>query len=487
MNSTFAMFNSIPGAFLTPPGSLMAWQEWMTDSIALLPEQVTEGSPVPAALLSFSNAQPLMNVSIPWEFWKVAVANSSYLIASSDLTGEQQIEGSLLKVEPLDTTGQFLAGIRCQVQGDCQGALEAYRRVQAVNPAIPRVSNLQGLCYRMLNQTEDAEKAYLREMEICPDLPDSYCNLGILYRKTGRDNLARGMFEKSLDRNSMYWNALLQFSKFIFETEGASARLLSSLNHRLITLHQGFPQVQDHLANVAAKLNITFQDYLARIRQEAGVLADPAVLAFIKRTEELRLNGAYFSALRGYSLLLSRTPAGTPLESFLLNWIAKHLAAFELRIPEGLQEVFRRIKSDLIAERPSLATQDVQPLPPPEIDGSGRLTAEEFFALVLEAIMKDGQIKPEEMQIVFRLKNSLRISEATHKAVFAQTARKMQSRCLSDDGGDFEPIALYKTLHEAVVRDGVVEASEKKLLEIAQEALELLPEEVSRFPVEVKS
>jgi tetratricopeptide (TPR) repeat protein len=484
MNSNFAMFNAVPGAFFSPIGGLMVWQEWMTDSLALLPERIQEGKPTAAVLLSFTNAQPLMSFNIPWEFWKIATAASAHLIVSGDLTGEQQLEGSLLKLEPLDTTGQFLAGIRAQIQGDCAGALNAYKIALAANPALPRVANLQGLCYRMLNQSEEAEKAYLREMEICPDLPDPYCNLGILYRKTGRDSLARGMFEKSLDRNTMYWNALLQFSKFILETEGPNAKLLSSLNHRLITLHHTFPQVHEQVAIVAAKLNLPLHDYLTRIRHDAGVLADPAVLAFIKRTEELRLNGAYFSALRGYALLLERTPAGSALESFLLNWIAKHLTAFEARIPKELIDVFRRIRGELLAARPAL-TQQGGPTPPAEISGSGRLTPEEFFALVLEAVLKDGQIKPEEMQMVFRVKNALRISEATHQAIFAQTAKKMQSQCMADDGWDFDRVRLFKTLHEAVVRDGKVEASEKKLLEIAQEALELLPEEAARFPIEI--
>lgn len=484
-----------PSVAIRTDGGVLAWQDWMCDSIALL----GTGRPGQVALFSFTNGSTLETGIIPGESLDILATGQHYSLLSDDLGPDLRYEGLIRKNEPFEATGAFFKGIQCQTHGDLGSAVTIYQELQQTQPILPRVANLLGLCLRVSQRLPEAEQAYLKEIEIAPQFPDVYCNLGILYLKTGREHLARTMFEKALDRDQFHLNSLLQWSKFLKNSGEGGSKIAASVNVRLFNGYPEVPQVQEHLTELAAAQGISLQQLGMQFRAGAGPLAEPKLMNLMKRVENLRLNGALIAALRGYSHIL-RKAGGTSMEGFFHHWVRKRMAAIDAVRPKFLDETWNDLTLEIMNEHPVFAkslqeastsaptTGNAPPAPSPDSEppALAPLTPEEFFAMTLEEVMRDGQIKPEETNVVCRLKNLLRIDEAAHTSMFNEAVARARGNPLADDGGSFDSHRLFKRLVLAVVRDGKVEPHEKKLLSIASEALELSSQEVKALIAEVQ-
>jgi tetratricopeptide (TPR) repeat protein len=484
----FVSHDGIPSVAFRPEGGVLTWQDWMCDNLALMGSPRSDGT-VGVRLFSFNSGQTLGEAALSSQEAELLRGSDRYLLETGELGDDLRWEAMMVKHEPCDLSGDLIAGIQAQSHGDLESAAAAYQRVRQRSPKLPRVANLLGLCLRLTGNVTEAEQAYLQETELMPQIPDAFCNLGILYLKTEREQLARTMFEKALDRDQFYLNALLQSAKMLAGHEKKPSRLAASLNLRLLTIYHDIPQVQEHLMKLATNLAMSAAEFSAFLRNESGVLSDPPFLLLMRRVESLRLNGAYLATMRGFAHLL-RKAEGTPLETFSGHWTARRLAVIEPFIPPPMQPAWRVAKQELVDRLPAgtmAETGEATTVAEPPTRTT-ELTAEEFFEMALFEIMRDGQIKPFEAQILFRLKNALRIDEETHQRLFHKVEARLHQNPLVDDGqDDFQGERLFRQLVMAVLRDGRVEPQEKKLLTIAAESLELPAAEVRRIIAEVQS
>ncbi len=476
-------FQGLPCVTFQVDGGVLGWQDWMSNSLAIYPEFV-DGEPASLTVFSFQAGAPLATVPITVEQYRSLAPSQFHVLSSADLGEDQAAEGILVKAERFDRTGRLIEGIRLQTQGKLAEAIDAYRQAFQETPGIQRAANLIGLCCRFLERPAEAEEWYLKETEIAAHTPDPYYNLGMLYQKTNREKMARTMFEKALDRDQFHLNSLLHFSRMLARSDERKSRLANSLNLRLLVGFAELPQIQEHLFEMSRLQGVTPQDFVSHLRAESGPLCAPPVLQLMKRLEMLRLNGGFIALVRGFSLLLEKT-AGGQLEKFFLHWCARRLNGIKQHLPEILVPHWEAAIEELNARFPGLGKQETA-AQAPSTHRTEALTAEELFGLVLLEILRDGQIKSDESQMIFRLKNALRIDENAHRRIFAKVEASLKANPLVDDGAAFDPRRLFRQILLAVMRDGKIDPEERKLLAIASEALELLPEEMKKIVDGVK-
>ncbi|HNV69867.1 MAG TPA: tetratricopeptide repeat protein, partial [Candidatus Ozemobacteraceae bacterium] len=429
----FTRLGSYPGfAFSLGKGAL-AWQDWMTDFL-VASSMSFDGAQM--AIISFLSGQILHRAELSAEAAELLRAGSGYALFSQDFTPDVQFESLLVKAEPYDFTGQFWQGVQHQMQGSYEQAVAAYQQAIAANPLLPRAHNLLGLCLRQLQRLEDAEQAYLQETTISPDSPDAFANLGVLCVKTGRTDEARGHFERSLDRDQFYLNALLQLSRLLQSASDTSAPLLKALHLRLLAGHADQPSVQELLQSAATAAEKTLPEYISSLQSTLDLDA----LRVIKRLETLRQNGAMLALLSGYTHLLERIPPHPGAAAFLMNWVRQRLTTLAPRIPDFLKPLWHAQTQVLYQRWPDLTSSQKASAPTdtPADGPTGALSADEFYELLLQEVILDGQVQPEEVQLVGRAKNLLKIDQPTHDRLWLQVRQRRQASLQSDDGRAFD-------------------------------------------------
>ncbi len=449
--------------------ALAQWPAWMLEPLAPLMLDAAAG----LGLFSFQSARPF--ATGPLADAATLASARGLLVVCEGLPAEAQLETALARAEPIDVTGAFYRGIVEQTRGEFAAALASFAAVLTAQPKLPRVRNVQGMCLRRLGRTDEAERAYCDEIDNDPQAPDAYCNLGVLYSKTGRQAMARVQFEKALDRDPFYTNVLVQLSRLVLDQEGPKAPLLAPLAWRLFTLYFDAVQVRQHLETLAAAAGVSLDQFRVQVETKAGPLRDPQVLALLRRVEMLRHNGCRLPALRAIAALLQATSTHPTVANFAVDWAARRLALLDERpAPEALREAQERVRAELLAAWPQLARGVAAPGAAP-MPNAGALTPEEFFEVALEEVFGRGQLNREDMQLILRLKNLLRIDAATHQRLFNDAAARHAGNSMVDDGVEFDAERLFSRLVVAVARDGKLEPGERKLLDLACEALEVTP------------
>lgn len=447
------------------PDGAAQWPFWAVEQVTPL----VVSPPREVALFSFSSGRILAR----GECADPDVGNGPSITLCGDLPAAAQIESALLHADPIDRTGDFHRGIIHQTRGEFDAARQAFEAAIAAEPKLWRVHNLLGLCRRLSGDQTGAEDAYHQEIDRNPGSPDAHCNLGVLYLKTDRQHLARTQFEKALDRDPFYLNALVQLTRLARTQEGAQSPLIPPLAWRLFVLFSDLPAIRQHLDDLARDAQMPLDQYRSQCEGRAGLLRDPQLLTTMRRIEQLRHNGCLVQVWRGLDFLMAQTRTNPALSAMLTDWSARRMAAVNsLPVPPAIASTCTEIRTAVLARWPALAT--VSPSGPAL--PTAALTAEQFFALALEEIFRDGQVTREETQLIMRLKNALRIDSETHQRLFNETASRYAGNTLADDGGDFDAQRLFRTLVLAVARDQRLDPGEKRLLDIACEALEILPE-----------
>lgn len=469
-----------PVLTLRPEGGLLAWQDWMCDAVSVLTLRPA-GEPPSLALFSYRTGGCLAHFQLPAPAMEALAAAHRYVVVSDELEGSWQTEGTILKAEPVDPTGALHQGVRHQAEGRLREAVAAYHRALAASTGLPRLRSLIGHCLRLDGRLEDAERVYQQEIERFPHLPEPHAGLGILYLRSNRAQMARTMLEAALERDQFCLPALLHLSRLLAEQSGPASRLSATISHRLLVTYASLPAVQEHLQALAAAAGLSPQDFAVRVRAHAGLVTDPGLLTLMKRLESLRLNGAFLAALQGCGHLLDKV-ADTHLAGFFHHWVAKRLALFPPTFPGFLQPLVETARQGLHQRFPGL-TQPL-PAPDPATGSPTALTREEFYELVLEEILQDGQITPVEQTLLARLRHALRIDETMHQKLFAKAATFV-SLPMADEGGDFTPARFLKKLALAILRDGQIDPQERTFLDLAREVLDLPPETLSTLLAEV--
>ncbi len=470
--TTFRMSGGRPAIVFRPDGGAMTWQDWMCQPVALLAE--APGSPDRAILLSFQSGSALATVTLPREFLAALTSGKAHLLASGDVPESQDADAAVVKLEPFDASGCLHEGIKKQMRGELDAAVEAYARAEAEVPGLPRAANLRGLCLRLLGRNEEAEAAYRREIEMTPAMPDAFANLGILFARAGRNAEARAMFEKALERDQFYLNALLHFARLLAAEAQKASRLFASLNMRLLGAWADVPQAQEHLLAMASACGASPAEFAALLRAEAGWLADPFVLQTMKRCEILRLNGAFIATLRGYGVLLDRT-AGTSAAAFFRNWVTRRVALIETMFIDIYKKEWNDLKTELQARHPELAPASPAPTADAGRDAQpgreGAMGPEEFYSIIVTEILRDGQVSQQEAELLGKFRAVLRISDQAHARILDGAVAATPRSPMTDGGGEFRREAFLRRLAAAVIRDGKIDELERKMVILAAQAL----------------
>mgnify|MGYP001618829481 CR=1 FL=1 len=465
---SFGQTGSAPWVAFQLAGGALSWQNWLSDPLTIT--GVREGSSE-LAVLSLHSGQILLREPATEKQFQLLSQTSGRFLLSADLPEEMRLEHSLWKEEPFDSTGLFFQAIRLQMQGDYLKALDAYDRLLLTNSVFPRVNNLRGLCLRLLQRLEDAEAAYLKEIEVKPHSPDPYANLGIVYLRTGQEQMARTMFERALERDPFYFNALLHLGRLLQKIEAPDSGVLKALHLRILASHGENPATQVALSDAALRLNLGLVEYHARLQSDM----DLTILRFLQRLELLRQNGGTLALLRGYAHLLERAGTQKPLLGFLADWIRQRITSAP-PLPEPLASGWEKFRQEMLARWPLLAKESgklsFQPISL-EHNSTGPVTAEEFLELLLAEIWRDGQMQPEERLLLSRLGTSLGIEPGQYQRLQARMENRKQISPLIDDGKTFDAWRFFRTLLAAVQRDVRLAPVEKTYLRLAAEAMQL--------------
>ncbi|MBI3324988.1 MAG: tetratricopeptide repeat protein [Candidatus Omnitrophica bacterium] len=81
-------------------------------------------------------------------------------------------------------------GYEHQRQGDFTGAMAAYQKAAALDPAYPTPHNDMGILYEQMGQLEDAKRAYEQALTIDPNYLEAHANLAMLYERLGEKDQA---------------------------------------------------------------------------------------------------------------------------------------------------------------------------------------------------------------------------------------------------------------------------------------------------------
>ena len=475
--------DNLPVISLKLKGGILSWQEWMCDSVSLLVSEVNENV-ASTKVVSFQTGTALDSVQIPFTDLNKLNDQPHFAIATDDISPANFYEGFLIKNEPIDLTGNFLKGISFQSMGEIDQAIEAYKQAIHANRSISRLHNLLGLCFRLKGNMIEAEHSYQRSLELNPHQAEALCNMGILYQKSGQRDKGLLAFKNALDKDPFYLNALIQFSKTLVESGNANDPILSSINLRLLSVYSDLPIVQDVLANSAHALRISGKELAEKLRSENSAMADSKTMLLLRRTENLRLNGAYFSALQGYEILLAKTKQTFAAE-FISNWVSKKIKTILPLIPEQVKPVWngkiQSICEDFPTVKAKLSGQEIPQAASP-------LTPKEFFAQTLVEMLRDGQIEEGEARFINQLRQVLKINDETYNSIFKSVSNLVQNNPMMDrsQGGAFNPKRLFSNLAKAVFRDGKVEEEEKKILVFASKAFGISSEDANKILSEAR-
>ena len=446
-----------------------AWNEITEDNVSIM--AIKEG------LAIFSFATGAMIASAAADAHLLAKLSGSTTVALNRQAQQPATEENLLfKFERFDLTGQFAEGISAQATGDTASAIASYQKVIEADASVGRVYNLLGLCQRLNNDTSAAEASYRKALEAFAEAPDAWCNLGILYQKTGRDVEAQEFFGEALKRDEFYFNALLRRAAWFLESGQVASPDFAALNLRLLMHYSELALVQRHLIACANRLDMSLEDYCERLHGDHGILANSKIQQYFRKIEGFINNGAFGQASGYMQMLIDMIPQ----------------MHGEQQVTEWLQPRFEKISSRFAADAPYEFVKTVRQL---AASNSGRqaaeperkpLTGPEFFSMVLLEIMRDGQIEPAEQELIKKLKTALNVPDELFMKMFNNVRRQLAGVELS--GGlreRFSHQRLFKNLCQAAFRDGVVEESEKKILGFACRAFGISSEEFKRIIAEV--
>ena len=388
-------------------------------------------------------------------------------------------ENAIFKCEAFDATGSFAAGIRCQAGGDIAAATGFYQGVVSADPSLARAWNLLGLCQRLNGEIVAAEKCYHKAIELAGDLPEAFCNLGILLQKSGRENEAQALFSQALDRDNFYFNALLRRAEWLLEGGQINNPEFSELNLRLLMHFSEIGAVQRHLFSSASRFDMVIEDYSEKLHNENGAMANSKIQKLQRLIEAQVLNGAWGAAAGNMQLLAGMTPQ-TQAEKAVASWCRVRAGRVLSRLQGRLDDAafVAVLKGFFVPTRMVAST--------PEEISKSPLSVAEFFSLVLLEVMRDGQIEPAERDLLQRLRTALNVSEDAYITMFNNVRRQLAG--IEVTGGlreKFSHQRLFRNICQAAFRDGVIEESEKKILGFACKAFDISSEEFRRIIAEV--
>ena len=130
---------------------------------------------------------------------------------------------------------------------DLGRALAAQRTLAAERPHDPQVLNDLGNLLMLVGETEGAEEAYRRALEIAPEMTSARYNLGLLLLQTDRPRRAQEELERVLDAEPEHAWAHYQIG-VILDRRGAERRAVKHYGRAFrLDPQLAFPEVNPHV------------------------------------------------------------------------------------------------------------------------------------------------------------------------------------------------------------------------------------------------
>jgi protein O-GlcNAc transferase len=112
----------------------------------------------------------------------------------------------VLRTNPTQPDALYLLGVFSHQTGDQEAAIELMRRAIRVAGEQPRLHEILGLALMSRERYDEAEASLVRASE--SGTPEAFNNLGILRKKQGRIDDAIAAFERAIERNRSFADAL---------------------------------------------------------------------------------------------------------------------------------------------------------------------------------------------------------------------------------------------------------------------------------------
>ena len=116
-----------------------------------------------------------------------------------------------------ETEKKFLEAEKYRANKDFSKAIDIFKTILTQFPKLPPALHNIAICYTELNQIEEAEKSYLKCIDIKPVSILSMNNLAKLYYKTGQYKKALPILEKSLLMKEDQETVVEVFAQCLFE------------------------------------------------------------------------------------------------------------------------------------------------------------------------------------------------------------------------------------------------------------------------------
>jgi protein O-GlcNAc transferase len=255
----------------------------------------------------------------------------------------------VLRSNPSQPDALYLLGVLSHQTGNQEAAIDLMRRAIRVAGGQARLHEILGLALMSLERYDEAERSLVRASEF--GTPESFNNLGILRKKQGRLDEAVTAFERSIERNPSFVDALYNL--------GNAHRANNSLETAAECFRRALALDTAH-ANALAALSQTLRaqgEGAETLREFADAARFyRAALSFDSASHEVKHNLAH--------ALFELGQADEALDLFREAALGPRAALPRAMIAVMIPGAPKATNQDILAARRTFAENDLPPLRP---------------------------------------------------------------------------------------------------------------------------
>lgn len=407
------------------------------------------------------------------------------LLAAARAAGSKDLETKLEEVaREADPVGQANLLARLALDLEALRDLDLARRVVSLAATLApdnvKIKFNHAVLLLRMNDLDAAIELFEDILELDPEFEPALHNLAAFHAKRGDHKTARDYLARLV--NAHPGSAAAQvLAGQIAHDEG---KLGLALEHFLRAIRMDENHAEAHYRAAMAlrdlETNDRAREHWRRYRQLAGAVPDGRYLSV-----RLLVEGDPPGAALGLDGVLM----GTAPRAFMNIQPGKHVLAVNLGLTELTVDLVLEegtnylakydIKRQRIVYQPTVVDMTIpdetgQMVPGPDlarriIERVNQpleligLTSRQVFATVLYECLKDGQLTDQEKDLVFGVKQLLRISSDVHQQVFREVADRVRGGVKSDAEANAEDI--YRLLARRALEDGTLVSEENQLLD----------------------
>jgi tetratricopeptide (TPR) repeat protein len=159
-------------------------------------------------------------------------------------------------VEPDDAVAVFNQGQDAHEKGDLKAAIELYRKALKIIPEFPEAEYQLGIAYLALNQTENAETAFRRAVELREDWSLPMASLGAILVQKNEFPEAEKILTKAVEIDEMNSPAFVALTDLRLKTKAAPEILKQLLTKLQLLTSKANPTASVWSARAALERNL---------------------------------------------------------------------------------------------------------------------------------------------------------------------------------------------------------------------------------------